>query len=101
MRIEKHTSLLPEVKRGRKLSIVVDGQSIEAFEGESVAAAMFASGLRTFRYTPKYHMPRGVYCGMGVCFECLVTIDGIKNIRACQTLVSDGMVVKTHEEAIL
>ncbi len=98
MRIEKSTSLLPEVKRGRKVQITVDGKPIEAFEGETVAAAMMASGFRVFRTTAKDKMPRGMYCGMGICFECLVTINGVKNVRACLTPVTDGMTVVTQEE---
>lgn len=100
MRIEKSTSLLPEVKRGRKVRITVDGKPIEAFEGETVAAAMMASGFRVFRTTAKDEMPRGMYCGMGICFECLVTINGVKNVRACLTPVTDGMTVVTQEEVV-
>ncbi|MEJ5201374.1 MAG: (2Fe-2S)-binding protein [Anaerolineales bacterium] len=100
MRIEKSTSLLPEVKRGRKVQITVDGKPIEAFEGETVAAAMMASGFRVFRTTAKDKMPRGMYCGMGICFECLVTINGVKNVRACLTPVTDGMTVVTQEEVV-
>ncbi len=100
MRIEKNTSLLPEVKRGRKVQILIDGQPIEAFEGESVAAAMMAAGLRVFRITAKHKTPRGMYCGMGVCFECLVTVNGVRNVRACLTPVADGMMVETREEGM-
>lgn len=100
MRIEKSTSLLPEVKRGRKIQITIDGKPIEAFEGETVAAAMMASGLRVFRTTPKAKVPRGMYCGMGICFECLVTINGVRNVRACLTPVADGMTVVTQEEVM-
>lgn len=100
MRIERGTSLLPEIKRGRKIQITIDGKSVEAFEGETVAAAMMAAGLRVFRNTAKTKAPRGMYCGMGICFECLVTINGVKNVRACLTPVTDGMTVVTQEEVI-
>jgi len=98
LRIEKNTSLLPEVKRGMKIQIFIDGQPIEAFEGESIAAAMMAAGLRAFRFTAKHKTPRGMYCGMGICFECLVTVNGVRNVRACLTPVADEMTVETREE---
>lgn len=77
------------------LTIKVDGQPVEAFLGESVAAALLASGRRTWRHTDKSHAPRGLFCGMGICFECLVTIDGVPNLRACTTPVRAGMVIET------
>ncbi len=77
------------------LTVNVDGQPVEAFLGESVAAALLASGRRTWRHTDKSHAPRGLFCGMGICFECLVTIDGVPNVRACTTPVQAGMVIET------
>ena len=80
------------ITRGRQLSIVLDGVAVEAFEGETVAAVLVArDGLLT--RTTASGQPRGVHCGMGVCFECLVTVDGVANTRACMTLVIDGMIV--------
>lgn len=85
----------PTAKRGETLTIEVDGQPVEAFAGETVAAVLLASGRRVFRYTDKTHAPRGVFCGMGICFDCLVTVDGMANVRACVTPVRAGMVVET------
>lgn len=86
------------ITRGGQLSIVLDGESVDAFEGETVAAVIVArDGLLT-RTTPS-GQPRGVYCGMGVCFECLVTIDGAANSRACMTLVADGMKINRQVDA--
>lgn len=62
-----------------------------------MATVLLASGLRTFRHT-RASSPRGPFCGMGICYECLVTINGIPNIRACQTYVTDGMQVETLTE---
>lgn len=84
------------VERGRKLSFLFDGQPIVAFEGETVAAALLAAGRRVLRTTAYTHTARGVFCGMGVCFDCLVVIDGAPSRRACVTFVRDGMSVETQ-----
>lgn len=62
-----------------------------ALAGDSVVSALLANGIRTLRRTRKSNSPRGVYCGIGHCFECRVTIDGISGVRACLTDVVDGM----------
>jgi predicted molibdopterin-dependent oxidoreductase YjgC len=77
--------------------LTVDGVPITAEEGQSVAAALMASGRRAWRSTPRYAQPRGLFCGMGVCFDCLVEIDGRANLRACRTLALPGMRVKTQK----
>ena len=85
------------VERGREIEILVDGKRARAFEGESVAAALLADGKRVLRTTPRRHEPRGLYCGMGVCFECVMIIDGRRNVRTCQTRVREGMRVDTQD----
>jgi D-hydroxyproline dehydrogenase subunit gamma len=100
-RIDKPSKLFPKITRGRKISLGVDGQDIEAFEGESVASALLAAGITTLRLSHKHAAPRGLYCGMGVCYECLVTIDGVHARRACITPVEDGMVIETCKEVEL
>ena len=98
MRISQPSSLLPEVQRGRLVKIKVDGRTMEAYEGETVAAALLAAGVHTFRLSRKKAGPRSVFCGMGVCYECLVTVDGMHGIRACVTQVVDGMQIETCKE---
>jgi predicted molibdopterin-dependent oxidoreductase YjgC len=83
------------VERGRPLNFFFDGEPIAAFEGETVAGALLAAGCRTLRITAVTDAPRGVFCGMGVCFDCLVVIDGEPSRRACVTFVTDGMRVET------
>lgn len=95
MRINRGSRRLLPVKRGEAVTIQIDGQPVPAFAGETVAAVLMASGCRVFRHTPKAQAPRGLYCGMGICFECLVTVDGVANVRACLTPVRAGMVVET------
>ena len=84
------------VERGERLTFMFDGDPHVAFRGESVAAALLAAGRRTLRSTPVRGEPRGVFCGMGVCFDCLVVIDGEPSRRACVTFVAEGMRVETQ-----
>ena len=88
---------VPEVDRGRAIRITVDGVPVPAYEGETIAGALLASGRRAWRHT-RHGQPRGLYCGIGLCFDCLVTVDGTPNVRACLTPVAAGMVVETGSE---
>jgi predicted molibdopterin-dependent oxidoreductase YjgC len=81
------------------LMIRVDGKDVPARAGESVAAAMLAAGLLRFRDTPASAAARGPFCMMGVCFDCLVAIDGVGNCQACMVPVRDGMAVETQTGA--
>lgn len=83
------------VQRPAQVTITVDGRAMPAYPGESVAAALLASGNRAFRRSRRGE-PRGPFCNMGVCFECVVEIDG-ERVRACLASVVDGMVVSTSE----
>ena len=84
------------VERGRQFEIEVDGKKIPAFEGETVAAAVIAAGQGTLRRTARRNHPRGMYCGIGLCYECLMVINGVPNTRACQTLASPGCRAETQ-----
>jgi predicted molibdopterin-dependent oxidoreductase YjgC len=88
---------LGDVERGAVLEITVDGERIRAYDGETVAAALIASGRRVFRLS-RGEDPRGFYCGMGVCFDCLVTVDEQRNTRACMTYVHQDMSVERQKE---
>jgi predicted molibdopterin-dependent oxidoreductase YjgC len=89
------TRLASGVRRGASLTIFVDGEAVTAFAGESVAAALLASDRRALRLTPRHRAPRGLFCAMGVCFDCLVTVNRVANVRACMTTVEDGMQIET------
>ena len=80
----------------RTLSIIIDGRLLEVSEGMTVAAAMLNAGEDAFRDSVS-GTPRGPLCGMGICFECRVTIDGARGRRACLERVSPGMRVTTRE----
>lgn len=77
---------------GDALTFTVDGSTVEGHRGQTIAAALIASGRRTFRTTRLNGRPRGLYCGMGMCFDCIVKADG-ETVRACMTPVEEGMQV--------
>jgi aerobic-type carbon monoxide dehydrogenase small subunit (CoxS/CutS family) len=77
--------------------IVVDGEPLPFVEGQTVAAALVATGRLAWRTTRVGHRPRGVFCGIGVCFDCLVTVDGARGQRACLVPARPGMTVTTEE----
>jgi predicted molibdopterin-dependent oxidoreductase YjgC len=80
---------------GAALTLQVDGKPVPARRGQTVAAAMLAAGQRVLRHTRRTGKPRGLFCAMGVCFDCVMTIDGKAGVRACMTKVEDGMQVSS------
>jgi predicted molibdopterin-dependent oxidoreductase YjgC len=92
---ETSRRIVEGVTRGAPFIMEVDGAALETFPGETVAAALIAAGRRVLRRTERGTAPRGVYCGIGLCFDCLVTVDGRARVRACQTPVRPGMRVST------
>jgi hypothetical protein len=76
------------------VEIVVDGRPAPAMAGASVAAVLLASGRRAWRVTAS-GAPRGVFCGIGVCFDCTATIDDVPGVRTCVTAVRPGMRIAT------
>ena len=96
MRVTRSNNHLPSVERGSQITLQIDGRKMQAFEGETILGVMMAEGQRVLRYTPKEGRPRGMFCGIGVCYDCLVIVDGMPNVRACNTMVVDGMVVETQ-----
>ena len=81
-------------RRESAIIVSVDGRPVSAYAGETVAAVLLAEGIRVFRHTAKRGEPRGIFCGMGICYECLVTVDGVPNVRACVTAVRPGMAIQ-------
>lgn len=82
---------------GTPVRLTVDGKAIDAREGDTVAAALFANDIDHCRTTPVSGAPRAPYCMMGACFDCLVTIDGVGNRQGCLVRVKDGMAVATQK----
>ena len=85
--------------RTSSFTIELDGQPIDVQPGQSVAAALIAAGVRSWRRTRAGDRPRGVFCGIGVCFDCLATINGVPNRRACLVEAAPGDVVTTQHGA--
>ena len=93
-RIAAHPIL--EDLRSPDTYIICDGKRIPAITGEPIAAALLAAGIRVMRDTPKTGQGRGVFCGIGRCNDCKMTVDGVPNTRTCITPVREGMTVETQ-----
>lgn len=94
-RVLEHPILGPLNKR-KIVKIWVDDQIIEAYEGEPIAVALLAAGIRVFRQTNKQQEARGVWCAIGQCTDCVMVVDGNPNVRTCITPVKEGMRIKTQ-----
>ena len=95
MRIEEHPILGPLEKTGT-VTIEVDGKKISAYKGEMIASALTAAGIKVFRYTDKKGEPRGVFCAIGRCTDCMMEVNGRPNVRTCSTIVEDKMIIRTQ-----
>jgi predicted molibdopterin-dependent oxidoreductase YjgC len=82
--------------QGGSVAITIDGKPCTARDGDTVAATLLVAGLDHCRTTPVSGAPRNPYCMMGVCFDCLVVIDGVGNRQGCMVRVQPGMKVETQ-----
>lgn len=94
-RISQHP-LLGEAPEGAEVEVTVDGQILKAQDGEPIAAALMANGIDICRAMPESGESRGVFCGVGRCSDCLMTVDGVLNVRTCITPVRDGIRIETQ-----
>ena len=94
-RVTRHP-ILGDLRQQARVTLYVDGQPLEAFEGEMIASCLLASGRRFMRLTERTGEPRGVFCGIGRCTDCVMIVDGVPNVRTCVTPVRDGMRVETQ-----
>ena len=78
------------------LTLTIDGKSVTAERGETVASVMMRQANPSCRHTPVHGSSRAPFCMMGVCFDCLVTVDGVQNRQSCLVEVRDGMVVTSQ-----
>lgn len=83
--------------RGAAVEFLYDGRAVRAHAGESIACALFAAGVRTLRRSPRTASPRGMFCLMGSCQECVVEVDG-RRAAACQEQVRAGLDVRSGTE---
>ncbi|HSZ39122.1 MAG TPA: (2Fe-2S)-binding protein [Trebonia sp.] len=82
------------------LTITADGMPLEGVRGQSIAGVLLAAGRPSWRTTAVGRRPRGIFCGIGVCYDCLATVNGVRDVRACQRLARDGDVVTTQAERL-
>jgi aerobic-type carbon monoxide dehydrogenase small subunit (CoxS/CutS family) len=96
----RRDELAPSLRAaGGDCYVHVDGTRVECLSGQTLAAVLVAHGTWHFRRNPVVGDPRGPYCGMGVCFECEIEVDGVPDVRACMTHVREGMVIRTMATA--
>ena len=81
---------------GTPLQVEVDGISVSAFAGDSIATVLMANGQRVLTAASADHLARTVFCGMGLCHQCTVMVDGVHDVRACMTPVRPGMTITTQ-----
>jgi sarcosine oxidase subunit alpha len=95
-RISDHPVLGPLSQE--EIEFEFDGKSYQGIKGDSIASALLANGVRTLRYSNRDGEPRGIYCGIGHCFECRMTVNGVQSVRACITQACDGDVLESQGE---
>jgi predicted molibdopterin-dependent oxidoreductase YjgC len=81
-------------ERGKKVKIIVNDETIEAYEGECLSVVLFISNKKNLRTSPKLKENRGMFCMMGSCQECVVLLNG-KKVTSCNIFIKDGMEIKT------
>lgn len=94
-RITEHP-ILGTAQKGQLVTFTLDGKEMTGYEGEPIAAALRASGILKHRETSRLHKPRGIFCAIGRCTDCVMVVDGIPNTRTCITPLKQGMKVETQ-----
>ena len=95
MRITNHPILaFPERE---KVVFTFDAEKLEGFSGEPIVAALHAAGVRVLRHSLRHKRPRGLFCAIGNCSSCLMTVDGVPNVRVCTEPLQAGMKVETQQ----
>ncbi len=95
MRIDDHP-ILGTFAKGRKVSFVFDDKAMEGFEGEPIAVALRSNGVKIHRYTMRRNQPRGIFCAIGRCTDCIMVVDGTPNVRTCVEPLQKGSVIQTQ-----
>ena len=81
-------------EKGRQVAFTFEGRELTGYEGETIAAALHAAGVRFLHESAKKHRPRGLFCAIGNCSSCLMKVNGIPNIRVCVEPLREGIVVE-------
>ncbi|MEC9485276.1 MAG: (2Fe-2S)-binding protein [Candidatus Izemoplasma sp.] len=96
MRIKEHPIL--DFKETKKLHFMYNGKKVYGFEGDTIASALHALGIKTLRHSIELKRPRGFYCAIGNCASCNMVVDGTPNVRTCITPLKEGMQVETQTD---
>ena len=96
MRVTEHPILEP-LENQKKVKFMLDGKEVEGYENEPIAAALRDIGVLTHRYTAREHKPRGIFCAIGRCTDCVMIVNGKPNVRTCVTALREGMIVETQD----
>lgn len=99
MRIHEHP-ILGELSQKPEVTFFFDGKETTGREGEPIAAALYAAGHRIHRYTQREHRPRGIFCMIGKCTDCVMVVNGVPHVRTCITPLEPGMDVRTQAGAV-
>ncbi|WP_027365471.1 (2Fe-2S)-binding protein [Desulfotruncus alcoholivorax] len=94
MRVTEHPIL--NFQKGAKVKFYYNDLELEGYEGETIAAALHANGIRTMRESIHLHRPRGLFCNIGNCSSCLMVVDGKPNVRVCVEKLRAGIRVQTQ-----
>ena len=95
-RIAEHP-ILGAPEKGRLVTFTYDGMPLSGYEGEPIAMALHAAGVQVHRFTAKRHEPRGVFCAIGRCTDCVMVVNGKPNVRTCMEPLAEGMDVRTQD----
>lgn len=87
--------VLGKLQLKKEVNFTFDGKTYKGYEGDTIASALLANGVRTLRVHEESGNPRGIYCNIGHCFECRVTVNGQHGVRACVTEIKENMTVES------
>lgn len=94
-RITEHP-VIEDYQKGKRVRFYFDGKELEGYDGEPIAMALRANGVMQHRWTAKQHQPRGIFCAIGRCTDCVMIVDDKPNVRTCMTALREGMRVQTQ-----
>lgn len=94
MRIKEHPILT--FKDEKMIHFTYDGKEVSGYEGDTIASALHALGIRKLSHSIEHKRPRGFYCAIGNCASCNMIVDGVPNVRTCVTKLEEGMIVETQ-----
>lgn len=93
-RIVEHP-VLGSLEERKTVTFTFDGKEYTGYENDTIASALLANGVRTLRVHEETGNPRAIYCNIGHCYECRVTVNDVRGVRACLEPITDGMAVES------